>query len=395
MKDINITENIKYIGVDDKELDLFENQYILKNGIAYNSYLILDEKITIMDTVDKRKTDEWLNNLEKELDGKKPDYLVISHLEPDHSGSIGSILKKYPEIKIISNEKVFSMLPQFIGEDLKIENLQQYLEDKKIVVKEGETINLGKHTLQFIMAPMVHWPEVMLTYEQTEKILFSADAFGKFGTLDTDEPWIDESRRYFINIVGKYGMQVQNVLKKASALDIKMICSLHGPILKENLDYYINLYDIWSKYEPEEEGILVVCGSLHGNTYEASKKFANDLEAKGNTVKLVDISRTPIPDVVSDAFKYSKLCIASVTYNMNIFPAINAFLHLLREKNYQNRKIGIIENGSWAPNAAKVIKDMLYTMKNIEIIEPVVTIKTKLSKLSEEKMKKLEDAISK
>lgn len=395
MKDINITENIKYIGVDDKELDLFENQYILKNGIAYNSYLILDEKITIMDTVDKRKTDEWLNNLEKELDGKKPDYLVISHLEPDHSGSIGSILKKYPEIKIISNEKVFSMLPQFIGEDLKIENLQQYLEDKKIVVKEGETINLGKHTLQFIMAPMVHWPEVMLTYEQTEKILFSADAFGKFGTLDTDEPWIDESRRYFINIVGKYGMQVQNVLKKASALDIKMICSLHGPILKENLDYYINLYDIWSKYEPEEEGILVVCGSLHGNTYEASKKFANDLEAKGNTVKLVDISRTPIPDVVSDAFKYSKLCIASVTYNMNIFPAINAFLHLLREKNYQNRKIGIIENGSWAPNAAKVIKGMLYTMKNIEIIEPVVTIKTKLSKLSEEKMKELEDAISK
>ena len=395
MKDINITENIKYIGVDDKELDLFENQYILKNGIAYNSYLILDEKITIMDTVDKRKTDEWLNNLEKELDGKKPDYLVISHLEPDHSGSIGSILKKYPEIKIISNEKVFSMLPQFIGEDLKIENLQQYLEDKKIVVKEGETINLGNHTLQFIMAPMVHWPEVMLTYEQTEKILFSADAFGKFGTLDTDEPWIDESRRYFINIVGKYGMQVQNVLKKASALDIKMICSLHGPILKENLDYYINLYDIWSKYEPEEEGILVVCGSLHGNTYEASKKFANDLEAKGNTVKLVDISRTPIPDVVSDAFKYSKLCIASVTYNMNIFPAINAFLHLLREKNYQNRKIGIIENGSWAPNAAKVIKDMLYTMQNIEIIEPVVTIKTKLSKLSEEKMKELEDAISK
>ena len=395
MKDINITENIKYIGVDDKELDLFENQYILKNGIAYNSYLILDEKITIMDTVDKRKTDEWLNNLEKELDGKKPDYLVISHLEPDHSGSIGSILKKYPEIKIISNEKVFSMLPQFIGEDLKIENLQQYLEDKKIVVKEGETINLGKHTLQFIMAPMVHWPEVMLTYEQTEKILFSADAFGKFGTLDTDEPWIDESRRYFVNIVGKYGMQVQNVLKKASALDIKMICSLHGPILKENLDYYINLYDIWSKYEPEEEGILVVCGSLHGNTYEASKKFANDLEAKGNTVKLVDISRTPIPDVVSDAFKYSKLCIASVTYNMNIFPAINAFLHLLREKNYQNRKIGIIENGSWAPNAAKVIKGMLYTMKNIEIIEPVVTIKTKLSKLSEEKMKELEDAISK
>lgn len=395
MKDINITENIKYIGVDDKELDLFENQYILKNGISYNSYLIQDEKITIMDTVDKRKTDEWISNLEKELDGKKPDYLVISHLEPDHSGSIGSILKKYPEIKIISNEKVFSMLPQFIGEDLKIENLQQYLDEKKIVVKEGDTINLGKHTLQFIMAPMVHWPEVMLTYEQTEKILFSADAFGKFGTLDTDEPWVDESRRYFINIVGKYGMQVQNLLKKAFFLDIRMICALHGPILKENLGYYINLYDTWSKYEPEEEGILVVCGSLHGNTYEAAKKLANDLKEKGNTVKLVDISRTPIPDVVSDAFKYSKLCIACVTYNMNIFPAMNSFLHLLREKKYQNRKIGIIENGSWAPNAAKVIKDMLSTMKNIEIVEPVVTIKTRLSKESEEKMKELEDAISK
>ena len=395
MKNTNITENIKYIGVDDKELDLFENQYILKNGISYNSYLIQDEKITIMDTVDKRKTYEWISNLEKELDGKKPDYLVISHLEPDHSGSIGSILKKYPEIKIISNEKVFSMLPQFIGEDLKIENLQQYLDEKKIVVKEGDTINLGKHTLQFIMAPMVHWPEVMLTYEQTEKILFSADAFGKFSTLDTDEPWIDESRRYFINIVGKYGMQVQNLLKKASSLDIRMICALHGPILKENLGYYINLYDTWSKYEPEEEGILVVCGSLHGNTYEAAKKLANDLEEKGNTVKLVDISRTPIPDIVSDAFKYSKLCIACVTYNMNIFPAMNSFLHLLREKNYQNRKIGIIENGSWAPNAAKVIKDMLSTMKNIEIVEPVVTIKTRLSKESEEKMKELEDAISK
>lgn len=417
MKDITITENIKYIGVNDKELDLFENQYILNNGMAYNSYLILDDKIAIMDTVDKRKTDEWLNNLEKALDGKKPNYLIISHLEPDHSGSIGKLLNKYPNIKIISNEKVFSMLPQFIDlckiyKKQEIENLnltteksenevlleskvKEWFYGKKVVVKEGDTINLGKHTLQFIMAPMVHWPEVMLTYEQTEKILFSADAFGKFGTLDTDEPWIDEARRYFINIVGKYGIQVQNVLKKTSNLDIKMICSLHGPILKENLGYYINLYDKWSKYEAEEDGILVVCGSLHGNTYEAAKKFANDLDAKGNTVKLVDISRTPIPDVVSDAFKYSKLCIASVTYNMNIFPAISSFLHLLREKNYQNRKIGIIENGSWAPNAAKVIINILLTMKDIEVIEPVVTIKTKLSKESEEKMKELEEAISK
>lgn len=401
MKNINITENIKYIGVDDKELDLFENQYILKNGMAYNSYLILDDKIAIMDTVDKRKTDEWLNNLEKELDGKRPDYLVISHLEPDHSGSIGKLLNKYPNIKIISNEKVFSMLPQFvdigeIGKGLEETNLdtQKYLEDKKIVVKEGDTINLGKHTLQFIMAPMVHWPEVMLTYEQSEKILFSADAFGKFGTLDTNEPWIDEARRYYINIVGKYGMQVQNVLKKASNLEIKMICALHGPILKENLDYYIHLYDIWSKYEPEEDGILVVCGSLHGNTYKAAKKFANDLQEKGNKVKLVDIARVPIADVVAEAFKYSKMCIACVTYNMNIFPAMNSFLHLLREKNFQNRKVGIIENGSWAPNAAKVIINILLTMKDIEVIEPVVTIKTKLNNDSEAKMKELEEAIS-
>ena len=386
MSDKYISENIKYIGVDDKTIDLFENQYIVKNGIAYNSYLILDDKVVIMDTVDKRKTDEWLGNLEKSLEGRNPDYLVISHLEPDHSGSIGAVLKKYPEMKIVSNEKVFAFLPQFIDEDVS---------NKQVIVNEGDTLNIGKHTLQFIMAPMVHWPEVMLTYEQTEKILFSADAFGKFGTLDTEEPWIDEARRYFINIVGKYGMQVQSVLKKAGNLDIKMICALHGPILKENLGYYINLYDTWSKYEPEEEGILVVCGSLHGNTLEAAEKFAKDLEEKENKVKLIDIARTPAPDVVSEAFKYSKMCLACVTYNMNIFPAMNAFLHLLREKNYQNRKIGIIENGTWAPNAGKVIKDILSPLKNIEIIEPVVTIRTRLNKESEEKMKELEENINK
>ena len=418
MKDIKIAENIKYIGVDDKTIDLFENQYILKNGMSYNSYLILDDKIVIMDTVDKRKTDEWLNNLENALNGKKPDYLVISHIEPDHSGSIGAVLKKYPEMKIISNEKVFAFLPQFIDLDeiYKKQNLNskenisdknqednnneksealKWLEDKKVVVKEGDAINIGRHTLQFIMAPMVHWPEVMMTYEQTEKILFSADAFGKFGTLDTDEPWIDEARRYFINIVGKYGIQVQSVLKKAANLDIKTICALHGPILKENLGYYINLYDTWSKYEPEEDGILVVCGSLHGNTFEVAQKFAKDLEAKGNTFKLVDIARTPAPDVVADAFKYSKMCIACATYNMSIFPAMYNFLHLLVEKNYQNRKIGIIENGSWAPNAANVIKGMLANQKNLEILEPIVTIRTKLNKESEVKMKELEGAISK
>ena len=380
-----ISEDIEYIGVDDKDLDLFENQYVLKNGIAYNSYLIKDDKTVIMDTVDKRKTDEWLDNLEKALDGKIPDYLVISHLEPDHSGSIGKLLEKYPDIKIISNEKVFSMFPQFVDSDI---------ENKKVIIKEGDTINLGSHTLQFIMAPMVHWPEVMLTYEQTEKILFSADAFGKFGSLDTEEPWIDESRRYFVNIVGKYGMQVQNLLRKASDLEINTICPLHGPILKDDLSYYINLYDKWSKCEPEEDGILIVCGSLHGNTYEAAKEFEQDLKGKENKVKLIDVARVPASDIVPEAFKYSKLCIACVTYNMNIFPAMSSFIHLLKEKNYQNRKVGIIENGSWAPNAAKIIKEEFSKMKNIEILEPIVTIKTRLNDKSKEEMKKLEEVIS-
>ena len=385
MNNKDITEEIKYIGVDDKELELFENQYILSDGMSYNSYLIKDDKTVIMDTVDKRKTNEWHNNLETALEGKNPDYLVISHLEPDHSGSIGKLLAKYPEMKIISNEKVFNMFPQFVDSDI---------ENKKVVVKEGDTINLGKHILQFIMAPMVHWPEVMLTYEKTEKILFSADAFGKFGSLDTEEPWIDEARRYFINIVGKYGMQVQNLLKKASNLEINTICPLHGPILKDNLSYYINLYDKWSKYESEEDGVLIVCGSLHGNTYEAAKEFEKDLKEKGNNVKLIDVAKTPTSDIVPEAFKYSKLCIACVTYNMNIFPAMDSFIHLLKEKNYQNRKVGIIENGSWAPNAAKIIKEAFSTMKNIEILEPVVTIKTRLNEETRVDMKKLEEAIT-
>lgn len=385
MNNKDITEEIKYIGVDDKELELFENQYILANGMSYNSYLIKDDKIVIMDTVDKRKTDEWLNNLETALEGRNPDYLVISHLEPDHSGSIGKLLAKYPEMKIISNEKVFNMFPQFVDSDI---------ENKKVVVKEGDTINLGKHILHFFMAPMVHWPEVMVTYEETKKILFSADAFGKFGSLDTQEPWIDEARRYFINIVGKYGMQVQNLLKKASNLEINTICPLHGPILKDNLSYYINLYDKWSKYESEEDGILIVCGSLHGNTYEAAKEFEKDLKEKGNNVKLIDVAKIPTSDIVPEAFKYSKLCIACVTYNMNIFPAMDSFIHLLKEKNYQNRKVGIIENGSWAPNAAKIIKEAFSTMKNIEILEPVVTIKTRLNEETRVDMKKLEEAIT-
>ena len=380
----NVTDTIKYVGVDDKEMDLFENQYILKNGISYNSYLIDDEKIVIMDTVDKRKTKEWLENLEKTLNGRNPDYLVISHLEPDHSGSIEDVLRKYPEMKIIANEKVFSMLPQFINEKF---------DDKKVVVKEGDTINTGKHNLQFIMTPMAHWPEVMMTYNVTEKILFSADAFGKFGTLDTEEEWIDESRRYFLNIVGKYGLQVQNVLKKASNLDIKTICPLHGPILKENLGYYIGLYDTWSKYEYEQEGTVIVCGSLHGNTLEAAKKLERDLIEDGQIVKLIDIARTPVPDALPEAFKFSKMVVACSTYNMSIFPAINCFLNLLKEKNYQSRKVGIIENGSWAPNAANCIKNILSQMKDIEIMEPVVTIKTKLNEESNKKLEELEKSL--
>lgn len=379
-----ISDKIKYIGVNDKEIELFENQYILKNGMAYNSYLIMDEKIVIIDTVDKRKTNEWLENLEKELQGKNPDYLIISHLEPDHSGSIDALLKKYPNIQLISNNKVFTMLPQFIQEDFK---------GKEIIINEGDVIEVGEHKLTFIMTPMVHWPESMMVYEQKEKILFSADAFGKFGSLDVKEDWLDEARRYYINIVGKYGMQVQNVLKKAQNLDIKMICPLHGPILKENLEYYINLYDKWSKYEFEEEGILIICGSLHGNTLKVAKKLEEDLITKNKNVKLIDMSTTPIPNAVSEAFKYSKMIIACSTYNMNIFPAVHSFLHLLKEKNYQKRKVGIIENGSWAPNAAKCIKEMLGLMQNVEIVEPIVTIKTTLNEESIKKMQELEDNI--
>lgn len=379
-----ISDKIKYIGVNDKEIELFENQYILKNGMAYNSYLIMDEKIVIIDTVDKRKTNEWLENLEKELQGKNPDYLIISHLEPDHSGSIDALLKNYPNIQLISNNKVFTMLPQFIEEDFK---------GKEIIINEGDVIEVGEHKLTFIMTPMVHWPESMMVYEQKEKILFSADAFGKFGSLDVKEDWLDEARRYYINIVGKYGMQVQNVLKKAQNLDIKMICPLHGPILKENLEYYINLYDKWSKYEFEEEGILIICGSLHGNTLNAAKKLKEDLITKNKNVKLIDMSTTPIPNAVSEAFKYSKMIIACSTYNMNIFPAVHSFLHLLKEKNYQKRKVGIIENGSWAPNAAKCIKEMLGLMQNVEIVEPIVTIKTTLNEESIKKMQELEDNI--
>ena len=380
MKDIEISNDIKYIGVDDKTLDLFESQYILPNGVSYNSYLIKDEKNVVMDTVDKRASGEWLENLEKNLNGGKLDYLVISHLEPDHAGNIGYLAKKYPEMKLIGNAKTFQMLVQFFS----IENL----EERKVVVKEGDEINLGKHTLQFFMAPMVHWPEVMVTYEKTEKILFTADGFGKFGALDTEEEWACEARRYYFNIVGKYGMQVQALLKKVATLDIKMICPLHGPILKENLEYYINKYDIWSSYKPEEEGVFIAYVSMYGYTKQAVETLVEILKEKGvEKISITDLSRDDMAEAVEDAFKYDKMILAAPSYNAGVFPPMQQFLHHLQSKNYQNRKIGIIENGSWAPSAAKTMKEIISKMKNIEICEPTVTI---ISKMNENNIAELE-----
>lgn len=388
MKDIKISEDIIYIGADDKTIDLFESQYIVPNGISYNSYLIKDNKNVIMDTIDRRKTDEWLENLEKALNGEKPDYLVISHLEPDHAYNIELLANKYPEMELIGNEKTFSMLPQFFNID-KIEN-------RKIVVKEGEEISIGKHTLQFFMAPMVHWPEVMVTYEKTEKILFSADGFGKFGSLDTEEDWDCEARRYYFNIVGKYGAQVQALLKKAASLDIKMICPLHGPILKENLAHYIEKYDIWSSYKPENDGVFIAYASIHGNTEKVAKEMKRILEEKGaKKVAISDLSRDDIAEAVEDAFRYDKIVLASASYNGSAFTPMSNFLHLLIEKNYQNRKIALIENGSWAPSAARCMKESISKMKNINLCEKVVTIKStmksediiQLENLSEELLK--------
>ena len=381
MKDITISKDIVYIGADDKEIELFESQYHVPNGISYNSYLIKDDKIAIMDTIDKRKTDEWIANLENALDGKNPDYLVISHLEPDHAYNIENVARKYPNMKIVGNEKTFAFLPQFF----EIPNI----EERKIVVKEGDTLNLGKHTLKFIMAPMVHWPEVMMEYEESEKILFSADAFGKFGTLDTEEDWDCEARRYYFNIVGKYGLQVQGVLKKASTLDIKTICPLHGPILKENLSHYIEKYDIWSSYKPENDGVFIACSSIHGNTLEAAKELKAILEEKGaKKVVLCDLPREDMAEAIEDAFRYDKIILASSSYNFGLFPVMEEFLNHLKGKNYQNRKIGIVENGTWAPTAGKCMKEVVSQMKDINLIEPMVTIR---SRLNEESRKQLED----
>ena len=388
MQNIEITDDVKYIGVNDRDLDLFESQFMLEHGMAYNSYLIKGDKNVIMDTVDERASKEWLENIDRELGGEKADYLVISHLEPDHSANIQTIIDKFPDIKLISNATVFRMLPQFFT----IENL----EARKIVVKEAEELTIGNHTLQFFMAPMVHWPEVMFTYLKDEKILFTADAFGKFGTIDTDEDWACEARRYYFGIVGKYGAQVQAVLKKIVNLDIQTICALHGPILKENLAYYIDKYNTWSSYQPEEEGIMIAYASIHGNTEKAVQTFAKMLQEKTDKKVVVNnLVREDMAEVVEDAFRYDTMVLAASSYNTEVFPPMAHFLHHLRSKNYQNRKVAIIENGTWAPSAAKTMKEILGQMKDVELCNTTITIKTKLNDQNVEDMKTLIEELTK
>ena len=386
MKDVFISDSIVYVGVDDKNIDLFESQYVVPNGVSYNSYVILDDKITIMDTVDRRGTEGWLANLKETLGDKKPYYVVVSHLEPDHAGNLKTLLDLYPDIKVIGNPKTFTMIAQFFDVDLS--------DDRKVVVGEGDTVNLGTHTLQFFMAPLVHWPEVMVAYEQSEKILFSADGFGKFGALDADEPWEDEARRYFINIVGKYGVQVQNLLKKAATLDIQMICPLHGPILKENLGYYIGKYLTWSSYEPEEKGVVIACASIHGNTMIAAKKLAEILKAKGEkNVVLYDLARDDMPSAIADAYRYDRLVVAAASYDGGIFPCMETFLRKLKVKNFQKRTVGYIQNGTWAPCTAKQMQAIMGELKNITNAEPVVTIKSAMKEADVAQLEALADAL--
>lgn len=386
MSDTYISDSIKYIGADDTTLDLFENQYIVPNGVSYNSYIIMDEKIAVMDTVDHRKTDEWFDNLNKALDGKTPDYLVVSHLEPDHAANIQNFVEKYPTAKLVLSMKAKAMMPQFF----EIDNL----DDICITVKEGDTLELGEHKLTFIMAPMVHWPEVMVEYEEKEKILFSADGFGKFGALSADEDWACEARRYYFNIVGKYGAPVQTLLKKAANLDIKTICPLHGPILKENLGYYIDKYNTWSSYQPEDEGVLVAYASIHGNTEKAAKLIAKTLEKKGAPkVAITDLTRDDMAEAIEDAFRYSKLIIAASSYDGGVFPPMEDFLNRLSHKAYQNRTVGLVENGSWAPCAARAMKGFVENMKNITICDNTVTIKSTLKDADMDSVSALVDEI--
>ena len=386
MNNVIISDSIKYIGVDDTTLDLFESQYIVPNGVSYNSYLILDEKIAVMDTVDARKTKEWFENLDKELKEHVPDYLIVSHLEPDHSANIQLFTEKYKEAKLVLSAKAKAMLPQFFN----IEGL----DERCIVVKEGEELDLGNHHLKFIMAPMVHWPEVMVEYETTEKVLFSADAFGKFGALSADEDWTCEARRYYFNIVGKYGAPVQTLLKKAAGLDIKTICPLHGPILKENLDFYIGKYLTWSSYEPEDDGVLVACASIHGNTKAAAEKMVDILKENGFAkVAFTDLTRDDMAEAIEDSFRYSRLIVAAASYDGGVFPPMEDFINRLSHKAYQNRKVGIIENGSWAPTAGKWMKTAFEGMKNITICGDTVTIKSTMKDEDIANMTKLAEAI--
>ncbi len=366
---ITVTDSVKYLGVNDKNIDLFEGQYVVPNGVSYNSYAIIDEKIVIFDTVDKRKTEEWLDNVEIALAGRVPDYLVISHMEPDHSASIKAFLAKYPSVVVVGNDKTFNIAERFFGN----------IFPNRHVVKDGDELAVGKHTLKFVFAPMVHWPEVMFTYEKSEKILFSADAFGKFGALDTEEDWTCEARRYYINIVGKYGATVQSALKKVAQLDVEIICPLHGPVLSENLGYYIGKYNGWSSYIPEDKGVTVAYSSIYGNTADAAKKLAYLLNKKGERVEIFDLARDDLAEAVESAFRYDRLVLASVTYDGGLFPATELFINRLKSKQFQNRKVAFIENGSWAPMSAKLMRAQFETMKNIEFIEHTVTVPSSLT----------------
>lgn len=386
MQNKKLTDSVYYVGADDKTLDLFEGQYVIPEGISYNSYVIMDEKIAVMDTVDKRATDEWLKNLEEVLGEKEPDYLVVLHLEPDHAANIELFLNKYKNAKLVTNPKAFNMIPQFF----------EYLDlnGRKVEVNEGDELSLGAHTLTFVMAPMVHWPEVMVAYEKKEKILFSADAFGKFGALDVDDEWDCEARRYYINIVGKYGVQVQALLKKAATLDIQKIFALHGPMLTENLGYYINKYDIWSSYRPEDEGIFIAYASVYGHTKQAAEKLKEILEAKGAPkVVITDLARDDMAEAVEDAFRYDRLVLASVTYDGGIFPCMESFIAHLKSKNYQNRKVAFIENGSWAPMAAKKMRAEMEELKNLTFLNSVVSIKSAMKEADIKQLEALADEL--
>ena len=387
MEDCKVTESIINLGASDNDLELFEGQYILNNGMSYNSYLIKDEKNVLMDTIDEKVSERWLDNLVKALNGETLDYLVVSHMEPDHAYNIDVVASKYPDMKIVGNQFTFNILKNFFDIDK--------LEERKIVVTDGEVLDIGKHKLQFFMAPMVHWPEVMVTYEQTEKILFSADAFGKFGSLDVEDDWITEARRYYVGIVGKFGMQVQALLNKASTLDIKTICPLHGPVLKDNLQYYLDKYTTWSAYKPEEEGVYIACASIYGNSLRAAKNLEEMLKEKGINVVLDDLTITDWSYAIANAFKYSKMVLVASSYNAGVYPPMRNFLGHLVERNFQNRKIAIMENGSWAPSAARTIKNIIEPMKNIELIEPVITIKSTLKDENIVEMEKLVDELAK